>query len=288
MDLTRYESEVVQIILASVEAAGSCKKAHDTLGDNGLMQVHTNQHGETALTADVGCEIAVIEQFKQYLTFPFRVRSEEHGDFVQGIGEPQFLLMLDGLDGSGVYVSTHRTGEYGTMFAFFHGADPCFEDFVCSFVVQHAIPRICIACRFGEAYWYENRFNIQHLYTNGRTHLQSDSRIRVDEHFEINRNTFSKKLSPKFSIEYTKCSAQSYVDVAIGKADAALECTRKGNLEIAVAYPLIRSAGGVIVDLDGNDIGKQKVLTWKQDVHEPVITAATMDLAQDIIRIIQL
>lgn len=287
MDLSKYSTAELRVIGASIAAVAACKEMHDILGDDGLMPVHKNQYGETALAADVGCEVAVIDQCKKGIDVSIRVRSEEHGDFIQGDGEPQFLLMLDGLDGSGVYVSTHRTGEYGTMFALFYGADPCFEDFVCSFVVQHALARVCSAYRFCETRWYEQGKGIQNLRTNGHTRLRPDSRIRVDEYFEVNRNTFSKKLSPQFSIEYTKCSAQSYVDVAIGKADAALECTRKGNLEIAVAYPLIRAAGGVIVDLDGNDIGKQKVLTWKQDVHAPIIAAATMELARDIIRIIQ-
>jgi fructose-1,6-bisphosphatase/inositol monophosphatase family enzyme len=42
----------------------------------------------------------------------------------------------------------------------------------------------------------------------------------------------------------------------------ALECTRKGNLEIAVAYGLIREAGGVMTTADGEDLGPKGYQTF--------------------------
>lgn len=71
--------------------------------------------------------------------------------------------------------------------------------------------------------------------------------------------------------------------VAEGLADFALECTRKGNLEIAAAYGLIKEAGGAMVDLEGNDISDQKYLVFGTKENVPIITAATAKLAQKLV-----
>jgi fructose-1,6-bisphosphatase/inositol monophosphatase family enzyme len=46
-------------------------------------------------------------------------------------------------------------------------------------------------------------------------------------------------------------SAVHYIDLANGQADAVLECTRKGNLEIGISYGLVKEAGGVIRGING-------------------------------------
>lgn len=63
----------------------------------------------------------------------------------------------------------------------------------------------------------------------------------------------------------------------------ALECTRKGNLEIAVAYGLETEAGAVIVDMKGEDIGDKRYLDFGQKEQLPIITASTQDLALRLI-----
>ncbi len=83
-------------------------------------------------------------------------------------------------------------------------------------------------------------------------------------------------------------SAESrYVDVAAGSMDLAFESSRKGNLEIAVAYGIIREAGGTIVDADGNDIGSQLYESFGQDSQVPIITAATPELARQAVAMLK-
>ncbi len=266
----------------ATSAAFAAKRAHDELGDAGLEMVHKNQHGETALAVDIACEKAVITAFENS-GLPIHVRSEEHGAFDVGKSEPRYLLMLDGIDGTAVYKESKRTGGYGTMFALFKGLDARYRDCITARVVQQGLGRLVESGLDGSVTTMGGMTQV--LRTRRRwARLVPDCRIRVDEYFEINRKTFSDKLRPDFDIEYTKCSAMSYVDVAIAQADLACECTRKGNLEIAVAYRLIKAAGGAFVDLDGRDIGDRPILTWGQDSHIPVIAAATRDLAWDLLK----
>ena len=85
--------------------------------------------------------------------------------------------------------------------------------------------------------------------------------------------------------EFKLSSTDSYLRLLLGEADLVLECTRKGNLEIATAYGLITEAGGVMVTADGEDLGKQRYFEYGQREEEflPVITAATKELALGLI-----
>ena len=119
-----------------------------------------------------------------------------------------------------------------------------------------------------------------------------DSKIYADEFFDGNRNvtfiydTYLSKLKG-YTFLHSDSSAIHYVDLANEKADLVLECTRKGNLEIAVAFGLVTEAGGVIVTKDGISIEKKKYLVLGQDKYIPIISASTMELAKELTRKIQ-
>ena len=116
--------------------------------------------------------------------------------------------------------------------------------------------------------------------------LDQTIRLYIDEFFEYNRTVFSKYLT-KFKPGYEKASSLYYAALAEGTVDAVLECTRKGNLEIAVEYRLTTEAGGVVVDLDGKDIGDKKYFDFMQTKPAGIISAATNELAQDILKAIR-
>ena len=86
-----------------------------------------------------------------------------------------------------------------------------------------------------------------------------------------------------FYLTNTDSSCVHYVDVASGMADLALECTRKGNLEFAVAYGLINESGGVMMSIDGEYFGDKKYLEFGQDKNIPTITASTKELALNLL-----
>ncbi|MBX4211060.1 hypothetical protein KW783_03770, partial [Candidatus Parcubacteria bacterium] len=145
--------------------------------------------------------------------------------------------------------------------------------------------RMYIASKNGGAFMIE-RGTQKPIRTSNRVSLEIGTNIYIDDYFEIVKTTFSNKLqaflpsSRGFSIG---SSAIYYADVASGAADLALECTRKGNLEIAVAYGLEIEAGAAIVDLQGTALASKKYLEFGQKEQLPVITAATEELAKKLI-----
>jgi 3'-phosphoadenosine 5'-phosphosulfate (PAPS) 3'-phosphatase len=123
----------------------------------------------------------------------------------------------------------------------------------------------------------------QRIETSQTQKLTKQTKLYIDEYFAYNRDTFSRPLA-EYNTKYVGSSAQYYTDLAEGLADGVLECARKGNLEIAVAYGLIKEAGGVMVDISGEDLGDKKYLAFAQDEHRGVISAATEQLAQMLVR----
>src|SRR3989344_705493 len=269
-----------QIALDSLHRALS---VHDNLGETGEELVQKNQFGETALRVDVECEKAVLD-FLREAKIPIRVISEEHGQ-VDITENPRYLGILDGLDGSNVYKKERVRARYGTMFGIFATTNPNYGDYLMSGIMEHSTKRLFIASNNGGAFVIEGDKRTP-IHSSGRVQLDLDTQIYIDEYFEINRNTFLNRLQsfkPKSRDFSAGSSAVHYADVASGAADLALECTRKNNLEIAIAYGLETEAGAVMVDLDGVTIGDKKYLEFGQKEKIPIITAATKELADRLL-----
>ncbi len=252
---------------------------HESLGADGEEPIVKNQHGETALKVDIECEKAIISLLRKR-NIQIKIISEEHG--VTVIGErPEYTAILDGLDGSGVYRKARGKGRYGTMFAIFFGLDPEYRDYIFCGTIEHSVNKLYYASKNKGSYVLvgENKMPIS---CNSKTKLDKKGIIYIDEYFEILRKTFLEKLVGYNNI-YSGSSCIYYNDVASGKADFALECTRKGNLEIAVAYGLINESGGVMITLDGEKLDNKKYLEFGQDDNIPVITASNLDLAKDLL-----
>jgi len=248
---------------------------HERLGKAGEEIVQKNQFGETAVRADIECEDAVLN-FLTKVRAPIRVMSEEHGQ-VDITEHPKFLGILDGLDGSEVFKRERGTGRYGTMFGIFNSINPNYNDYLVSGIMEHSSKKLYVAIK-GQGLFVTEHGGKTPAKTSGKTSLGQGTQIYQDTHFEINRQTFSPHTKG-FKVKEINCTAICYADVASGKADIGLECTRKGNLEIAIAYALITEAGGAMVDLKGESLGDKKYLEFGQTEKLPIITAATKELA---------
>lgn len=256
---------------------------HDNLGETGEELVQKNQFEETALKVDIECEKAILD-FLRESKIPIRVISEEHGQ-VDITENPRYLGILDGLDGSNVYKKERGRARYGTMFGIFDTTNPSYSDYLFSGIMEHSTKKLFVAQRNGGAFVVEGDKRTP-IHSSGRTQLDPDTQIYIDEYFEINRDTFSNRLrdfKPKSRDFSAGSSSVHYADVASGAADLALECTRKNNLEIAIAYGLETEAGAVMVDLDGVSIGDKKYLEFGQKEKLPIITAATRELAEKLL-----
>lgn len=274
-----------KLVKLGIKALENAYKIHEELGDKGLESVQKNPHGDTSLVGDIEAEKAVIDILKE-ANIPLRIISEEHGQ-VDISENPQFLAVLDGLDGTSVYKEARGKGRYGTMFGIFSNLDPTYEDYIFSGVMEHSSKKLYYATKNKGGFLVKNGKQSS-LKCSSVLKLE-DSRIYADEYFDGNRNvtfiydTYLSKLK-EYTFLHSNSSAIHYVDLAQGRADLVLECTRKGNLEIAVAFGLVNEAGGVIVTKDGMSIGKKKYLVLGQDKYIPIISASTMELAQELIR----
>lgn len=267
-----------------IKALRQAYKTHQSLGIQGLEDVGKNQFGETSFYADVMCENTVIEVLKQS-KLSLSVVSEEHG-MLDLASNAQYLAIIDGLDGSGMFKKGRGKNRYATMLGIFSSADPTYNDYLVSGIYEHSTKRLYLAVKGEGAFVIEKGVRTR-LKTSGKTTLGADMNIYVDEYFDINRQMYSEPLAefePNTGSFYAGTSAAvHFVDVASGAADLNLRCSCKMNLEPAIAYAFMAETGGVIVDKEGNSVGDKKYFEFGQNSQIPIITAATKELAEDLI-----
>jgi fructose-1,6-bisphosphatase/inositol monophosphatase family enzyme len=257
---------------------------HEKLGDKGLKPVQKNSHGDTSLVGDIECEKVVIDTFREE-KIPIRIISEEHGQ-VDITENPKYLAVLDGIDGTKEYKMNQGEGRYATMFAIFSNINPTYNDYIFCGVIEHSTNQLFFASKDKGSFVLVNGKQ-KSIHCSNIKSLKN-SKIYADDEFDKNRNiTFindhflSKLKGYKFLHEIS--SGVCYIDLASGKADLVLECTRKGNLEIATSYGLIKEAGGVMVGIDSISLGNRKYLEFGQNGYLPVISASTVELAKELL-----
>lgn len=265
-------------------ALGNAGRIIRELGASGIEDLQKNQYGETALRGDVEAEKAILDVLRKN-KLRIKVVSEEHG--ITFIGDnPLYLRILDGIDGSGVYKRERATGRYGTMFAVYKGIDPTYDDYLYGGIMEHVSGKLYFASKGGGSWVIGNKAQ-KRLRCSRSTQLDNKSRLYADTNFDEVFKTdivsgFLKDIGD-FDFKCMRSSAIHYADLSAGKVVGIIEATRKGNLEIAVVYPLIKEAGGVMVDEDGRDLGNKKYSEFGQKDHLIVVSAATSSLAIDIL-----
>jgi len=274
------QNEIEEIALTTLKKTYD---VHQELGAFGEKDVKKNQFWDTALKCDIEAEKAVLEVLKK-AKVPIKIISEEHGDIEIG-KNPIYLGILDGLDGSSVYKKSRGKGRYGTMFGIFSNLNPSYSDYIFSGAMEHSTNRLFYSTKGKGNFIITNNDKSKQIHCSNVSKLNEVKKIYIDEYFDINKKTFSSKLQD-FNPLYLGSSCVYYIDLASGEADLVLECTRKGNLEIAVAYGLETESGAVMVDLDGKSLGDKKYFEFGQDKNIPVISASTKKLAQELINFI--
>lgn len=250
---------------------------HDQLGAEGEEVVTKNEHGETALRVDIACEQAILDHLRG-LGMSIRVFTEEHGEVVMGKDPVSYTAIIDGLDGTSEYKRARGQARYATMFSILDGPKPFYRDYMACGIVEHARKKIGIARHLWGAH-----VNDTDVHTSSAVWLSKETRVYIDDYFPLNQDLFAERLEDHCTILREGSSAIFYLDLAQGDADLVLECTRKRNLEIAVAYGFVREAGGVMVDVFGHDIGDQPYRSFGQNCQIPIITAATAELARSLL-----
>lgn len=282
-------SEIDELTQISNEALKRSYVSHQELGTKGLEEIKQNQFGEKALKADWEAEEVVIKTFEEY-GIPITIISEEHGRVELGTA---FLGILDGLDGTNRYrafMTGDRRARYGTMFGIFKSTNPSYDDYLTSGVMEHPTKRLVFASKDKGAF-IVNIDNDERSAIKVSSARRFDNKIRIlvdyyPSEYEFHRTVIKPYVDKLegFDFRTLRSSEAHYVDLASGEADLVFECTRKGNLEIAVAYGLVTEASGVIITADGSSIGLRKYFEFGQREYIPVVSASTLEVARGFLQ----
>ena len=234
---------------------------HLTLGDRGKQVVADNSFGQQTLVADWQAEEVIIDALSH---LPARIVSEEHGVIERG---DEFTIIMDGIDGTRAYCQD--SGRYGTMLAVFSGDNPRYRDYLAAGILEYPGGQI--------------------ITTEDTLDCRNDGRLVYVDGWPVNRSLVPRLSAYDVHVgDYDGtwgASSIYYADLVRGRCLAVLECTRKRNLELAVAYGLICEAGGVMLDLAGNDLGMCRYRDFGQDVHIPIVSGA-VPVASELIALL--
>lgn len=281
--------EIDELTHLSNEVLKRTYTSHKRLGIKGLEETRRNQFDELTLDADWDAEEIIIKTFEEY-GVPITIVSEEHGKVELG---NEFLGILDGLDGTNRYrafMAGDTTTRYGTILGIFKGTNPNYDDYLTSSVMEHPTRRLFFASK-GKGAFVVNIDDSKPIDVKVSSARRFDNKTRILVDYYPSEYEFHKMVIKPYVDRLegfnwkTLCSSEAhYADLASGEVDIVLECTRKGNLEIAIAYGLVTEAGGIMVAKGGNIMGSKKYFEFGQKEFIPVITASTQELVRDFLQ----
>lgn len=286
-DLPKYIKQKIQERIETRRLGGVCMEAakaaawiFQDLGEGGKQEVGTNRFGEPILLADLKCEEAVLNVLKKS-GLSIKVICEEHGEVVLGEGEPKYLAVLDGIDGTRQYLSEDSPYRvFGTLLGIFANTDPRYNEAVASFAMDHSSGRLFMALKDQGAYMLKDGKR-EKITLQGPSDFNENLKMFGDA-----ESRYTRQLVP-YHVVQTNSAAQNFIALLNGSADVVSLYTLKGNLEEAVFYLMIKEAGGVIVKSnDGKDLGDEKYLEFGQaEGHKGVVACATPELASAILEL---
>jgi fructose-1,6-bisphosphatase/inositol monophosphatase family enzyme len=285
-------------------------QAHEELGESGVAMQTKNQFGDSALLADVMCEQACIDSLQKLaddVGATITVHSEEHGQFqIEPTGPSKSLkytAVIDGIDGSAVYKNSRGKGLYGTMFALFDGDNPVYDDYLAAGLVIPSKQEILLATNGAGVSCIDAAKNMppRQVATDAVARLSVGTLVFVDDRFpnlqldakhydyhHINQRIFGDPLrAAGYDVVDSGSTAAYCYLIATGQALLLGDATRKGNLEYATMYAIVKEAGGVMAAFNPaaktfEPIGQKPFISWGQDRHTPTATAANQQVLDQL------
>ena len=162
---------------------------------------------------------------------PIFINSEEH-KLIPLSDKPLYYGVLDSIDGSLEYETTHGQGRYGSMLGIFQSENPTYEDYLFGGIMEHATESLYFAVK-GKGAFLKTYDTISQILTSRLKRFDHNARVYFSEEdfdtFGADEKPFKRALQ---GIRYTRLgsTASHYADLASGRVDIVIEPTRKGNL----------------------------------------------------------
>ena len=284
-------SEEVSLMKGMViNALRKTYKDHLELGAKGLEYFgQENRYGDLTLLADWVAEQSILDYLRKQ-KIGIRLIGEEIEDTDLG-QEIDYLGVADGIDGTSAY---KKGLEYSTLFSILKGVSPYYKDYLASGILMYPTGGLMLATRDNGAFLLlDGKVDPVHVSDYQKLNKEA-TRIATDDYFEVTQRVFVANFSSfkNFEVltpESPGSSGLLYARLACGELDLVLECTRKENQEIVVAYGTVKEAGGVMLDIEGNDLGDKKYLEFGKEGGRatPIISANSIDLAHEAIEYIR-
>lgn len=250
----------------------SLYKAKDTLNTvSGGRQAVSTTKDEPLTKGD----LAVSKSLKSFLLKNITdsvITSEEAGEIFKP-ENPRWAIYFDEVDGTfnyerGIFPCTT------VISAFDYSSSLKFNDAVFAGVLDHTSDRLWYAER-GKGCFLGN----QRVQTSGRTDLGKKTSVVVD-HGPCSKDV-SRFLDIYANSWVRNVSSAGFhlAGVASGNFDAYILSIQKAH-ELGAGYLLVKEAGGVVINFDGNSIGEQE---FNFNRTYSIIAAATPELAERLI-----
>lgn len=230
-----------------------------------------NVKGDRSIEMDVKIEQAFIDYVKEH-NLPVNIFSEEIGTVVFH-DNPQFLVAFDPLDGSTNYKIGNGLLPFGALIAFYNGTEPNLNDVIAAGAIEYT----------RDLAW---------LYDGEQTTDLNGKLIRLKTDWQVDRST------PVYLDLYYKQGYEDYLPLAqqvfirntgstIGNLSYVLSNAAAGlggvcmrAEEIGAVYALVKGAGGIAVNHNGQDLGNQ---SFSPETTYPIL-AGNRDITEFMVK----
>lgn len=209
--------------------------------------------------------------------------------------QAQYSVVFDEIDGTLNYRDGFGMLPHGSILGIFESTDPKFNECLASGYLDFNTGNLFYTVKNQGVYLVEgwtkgNREEIQ-IHTSGRKSISGETFLRVvpdlytlgslSQHFTqyANRAWLGDFRSTAVHLALVACGS---VDIFVAGDNCYIPTKKETGEEIGPGYLLVKEAGGVMLDWNGNDLGRERIgLHEKKTFH--VVVAATEKLGKEFV-----
>jgi fructose-1,6-bisphosphatase/inositol monophosphatase family enzyme len=223
---------------------------HNIVIDSPILDKDTgvvNVKGDNTIMMDKKLEDAIIDYIKNN-DLPFNIFSEEIGT-IEFHPNPTHLIVFDPLDGSTNYKLGKNLLPYGLLIACYRGLQPKIKDIIASGGIEHIT---------NKGWLYDGKvtktFDGEEVDLNKEWTISKSTPVYLDLYYKKAYEKFSA-FPEKVHVRWNGSNISSLLYIMSG-VGAVMGSSQMRPEEIGAVVSLIRGAGGLATDLEGNDLGE--------------------------------